>query len=192
MAAPIGRPTKPMKKVPNADSVAVNASSLGKYSLPNTRPAAVPYRKKSYHSMVVPMVEAMTALRRWALWSAGVSCTGVAMVAIGFLLKSTSLARNFACMRFATSKRLPPPEFQWRARFRIAAASRTRKPRLSPGLPPAVLGGGGNGGHDSRSSQQHARPRAGSGELQTNRRFFVEVAGWCGFLGIAVKPTRPH
>src|SRR5690349_14421669 len=83
MAAPIGRPTNPMKKVPNADSVAVNASSLGKYSLPNTRPAAVPYRKKSYHSMVVPMVEAMTALRRWALWSAGVSCTGVAMVAIG-------------------------------------------------------------------------------------------------------------
>ena len=37
----------------------------GKKTLGNTSAAAVPYRKKSYHSMVVPTVLATTARSRW-------------------------------------------------------------------------------------------------------------------------------
>jgi hypothetical protein len=39
----------------------INGSNVGKKSLGKTRAAAVPYRKKSYHSMVVPTVLATTA-----------------------------------------------------------------------------------------------------------------------------------
>ncbi len=38
-------------------------SPAGKYSLLNTMPATTPYRKKSYHSMVAPITEAVTTLR---------------------------------------------------------------------------------------------------------------------------------
>src|SRR6266704_6002369 len=50
----------PTAKVPKAESLPVNASTFGKNSLLNTSAAAVPYRKKSYHSMVVPMKLAAT------------------------------------------------------------------------------------------------------------------------------------
>ena len=39
---------------------------LGKNSLPKTSAAIVPYSRKSYHSIVVPTVLAMTARRSWA------------------------------------------------------------------------------------------------------------------------------
>src|SRR4051794_11424404 len=39
--------------------------------------------KKSYHSMVVPIVDAMTALRRFALWSDADRVPYVVVVAIG-------------------------------------------------------------------------------------------------------------
>src|SRR6516162_8523390 len=38
--------------------------------------------KKSYHSIVVPMVDAITALRRWALWSDADSVSYVALVIV--------------------------------------------------------------------------------------------------------------
>ena len=43
--------------------VDTSGSSVGKYSLLNTMPATTPYRKKSYHSMVAPISEAVTTLR---------------------------------------------------------------------------------------------------------------------------------
>src|SRR5271166_1104760 len=47
--------------MPNASRVPVSGSDLGKNSLAKTRPVTVPYRKKSYHSIAVPTVLAMTA-----------------------------------------------------------------------------------------------------------------------------------
>jgi hypothetical protein len=38
-----------------------SGSDLGKYSCANTNPVTVLYRKKSYHSIVVPIVLAITA-----------------------------------------------------------------------------------------------------------------------------------
>jgi hypothetical protein len=52
---PMGRATKPTANVPNADSVPTIGSTVGKNSRLNTSAAAVPQRKKSYHSMAVPM-----------------------------------------------------------------------------------------------------------------------------------------
>src|SRR2546421_11408423 len=52
---PIGRAAKPTAYVLNASSVPTNGSNVGKNSLLNTSAAAVLYRKKSYHSIVVPM-----------------------------------------------------------------------------------------------------------------------------------------
>ena len=45
---------------PNDAIVPASLSSVGKKSWLNTRAAAVPYRKKSYHSMVVPIRLAKT------------------------------------------------------------------------------------------------------------------------------------
>src|SRR5262249_45918199 len=50
-----------------ASSVPIHGCEFGKYSLAKTRPVTVLYRKKSYHSMEVPIVEAMTA-RRSCTW----------------------------------------------------------------------------------------------------------------------------
>src|SRR6266496_3907314 len=47
----------------NACRVPTSGSEFGKYSLAKTRPVTVLYRKKSYHSIVVPTVLAMTARR---------------------------------------------------------------------------------------------------------------------------------
>jgi hypothetical protein len=43
--------------------VPTTGSDCGKYSFANTSPVTMLYRKKSYHSMVVPTVLAMTARR---------------------------------------------------------------------------------------------------------------------------------
>jgi hypothetical protein len=59
---PSGRAAKPSAYVPNASSVPVTGSDLGKKSAPNTRAAAEPYRKKSYHSTAVPTRDAKTTL----------------------------------------------------------------------------------------------------------------------------------
>src|SRR4029077_6213252 len=107
--------------------------------------------------MVVPMVDAMTALRSSALWSAGVSGAMVAAVAIwGFLQIRPHPRGDFAHVCFATSKTLRRPEFHGAAGFR-SRRSMTRSPkRESPGFHrgfhPLSLGEGGMGGHDSRSS----------------------------------------
>jgi hypothetical protein len=45
------------------------ADPPGKNTFGKTSAAIVPYRKKSYHSMVVPTVLAMTARRRWLMTS---------------------------------------------------------------------------------------------------------------------------
>ncbi len=64
MNAPIGRPTKPMKNTLKASSTPTIGSDLGKNSLPKTSAVTVPYSRKSYHSIVVPTVLAITARRR--------------------------------------------------------------------------------------------------------------------------------
>jgi hypothetical protein len=58
---PRGLAINPIVKVLKARIWPINGSNVGKKSLGKTRAAAVPYRKKSYHSMVVPTVLATTA-----------------------------------------------------------------------------------------------------------------------------------
>jgi hypothetical protein len=65
MAAPTGRATKPTKKVVNDRSVATKGSDPGKNFCGKTAAAATPYRKKSYHSMVVPTEAEITARSWW-------------------------------------------------------------------------------------------------------------------------------
>src|SRR6266567_1456716 len=53
---PTGRAAKPTQKVAKAANWAASGESFGeKNSGPKTKAAAVPYRKKSYHSMEVPI-----------------------------------------------------------------------------------------------------------------------------------------
>src|SRR6266851_7417354 len=61
---PSGRTTKPTPKVRNASSVPTTGSLFGKNSSPNTSAAAVPYRKKSYHSSADPILAARITRRR--------------------------------------------------------------------------------------------------------------------------------
>jgi hypothetical protein len=58
----MGRDAKPTAYTPKACSVPTSGSECGKKSGAKTSPVTVPYRKKSYHSMVVPTVDAMTAM----------------------------------------------------------------------------------------------------------------------------------
>src|SRR5690349_15723145 len=53
---------KPMAKVPRASSTPTAGSLAGKNTLGKTSAAATPYRKKSYHSTVVPAMLADTTL----------------------------------------------------------------------------------------------------------------------------------
>ena len=55
-APPMGRARKPTKLVVNAAMVPATGSSSGKKSFGKTVAARNPYKKKSYHSMAVPMV----------------------------------------------------------------------------------------------------------------------------------------
>src|ERR1700733_10511675 len=55
MIPPIGRDMKPTKNVVYASKVPTTASKFGKNSLFNTSGVTTPYRKKSYHSIVVPI-----------------------------------------------------------------------------------------------------------------------------------------
>ena len=64
-AAPTGRARNPTKYVENDSIVAMNGSEPGKNFCGNTVAAATPYRKKSYHSMVVPTEDETTARRRF-------------------------------------------------------------------------------------------------------------------------------
>jgi hypothetical protein len=61
---PSGRTTKPTPKVRNASKVPTTGSLLGKNSSPNTNAAAVPYRKKSYHSSADPTLAARITRKR--------------------------------------------------------------------------------------------------------------------------------
>src|SRR3954452_13467236 len=61
----MGRAANPTKSVVNDARTPTLGELPGKNNFGNTRAATVPYRKKSYHSMVVPTVLAMTARRRW-------------------------------------------------------------------------------------------------------------------------------
>ena len=51
---PIGRAMKPAAKVIKDKIKAVVGSTSPKKSFGNIKPAAAPYKKKSYHSMLVP------------------------------------------------------------------------------------------------------------------------------------------
>jgi hypothetical protein len=55
MMPPTGRAAKPTPNVANAASVPTVGSAVGKNSSLKISAAAVPYRKKSYHSIAVPM-----------------------------------------------------------------------------------------------------------------------------------------
>src|SRR5579863_281806 len=57
----MGRAIKPIVNVLKERIRPVNGSARGKNSVGNTSAAAVPYKKKSYHSMVVQIVLATTA-----------------------------------------------------------------------------------------------------------------------------------
>src|SRR5260370_17484734 len=58
---PTGRAAKPTQKVAKADNWAASGESFGeKNSGPKTKAAAVAYRKKSYHSIDVPIQLAIT------------------------------------------------------------------------------------------------------------------------------------
>src|SRR5450759_3975668 len=60
-APPKGRAIKPTRKVNNARIVPTVGTDSGKKTLGKTRVASVPYRKKAYHSIAVPIVlEKMT------------------------------------------------------------------------------------------------------------------------------------
>ncbi|CAG7064346.1 hypothetical protein PICSAR18_02361 [Mycobacterium avium subsp. paratuberculosis] len=59
----MGRMTNPTANVANANSVPTKELSFGKNTLLKTSPAAVAYRKKSYHSTVVPSRLAATTMR---------------------------------------------------------------------------------------------------------------------------------
>src|SRR3981189_1632615 len=61
---PSGRHTKPTPNVRNASSVPTTGSLLGKNNSPNTSAAAVPYRKKSYHSSADPTLAARITRKR--------------------------------------------------------------------------------------------------------------------------------
>jgi hypothetical protein len=56
---------RPTAYTPKASSVPTYGFASGKKRRAKTRPVTVLYRKKSYHSMAVPMVEATTARRSW-------------------------------------------------------------------------------------------------------------------------------
>src|SRR5215213_10314666 len=61
---PKGRTTNPTPKVRNANNVPTTGSLFGKNSSPNTNAAAVPYRKKSYHSSADPILAARITRKR--------------------------------------------------------------------------------------------------------------------------------
>src|SRR4051812_48294710 len=96
MAAPTGRAANPTAYVANAASVPAYALESGKNSFGKTSAAAVPYRKKSYHSIDVPITLEKSA-RRTCLRSSGVP------------LMSASTAR---AVSFWVGMRLPPPPIQ--------------------------------------------------------------------------------
>jgi hypothetical protein len=77
----MGRAPNPTNWVANDASTPEYADPPGKNSFGKTSAAAVPYRKKSYHSTVVPTVLAITARRRWRLASSGAVARAPAMVA---------------------------------------------------------------------------------------------------------------
>src|SRR5215471_9013544 len=66
---------KPTAKTANASKVPVSGSDFGKYNFPKTSAAIWPYTRKSYHSIVVPTVLAMTARRSRPRCSRSVSGT---------------------------------------------------------------------------------------------------------------------
>jgi len=78
ISPPTGRATNPaakVAKVAKASSVPTAGSAPGKKSLGNTRPAAVPYKKKSYHSTLVPTRLETTTVRSSDLETCGASVT---------------------------------------------------------------------------------------------------------------------
>src|SRR5262245_7666971 len=61
IAAATGLAANPTKYVEKDKSLPTNGAESGKYFCGKTSAAATPYKKKSYHSIVVPTAEAMTA-----------------------------------------------------------------------------------------------------------------------------------
>src|SRR5215472_8373101 len=65
-----------------ACNVPTSGSDSGKYSLAKTSPVTVLYRKKSYHSIVVPIVLAITARRNCTRCSSSESGPAAISVAV--------------------------------------------------------------------------------------------------------------
>src|SRR5215467_473764 len=85
--------------------------------------------KKSYHSIVVPIVDAMTALRNCALCSGADSppyVAAIAMVVLRFLAPQV-----LDCPRPVAIDRLVPASFRERDRLPQIFAQRRRAPRGS-------------------------------------------------------------
>src|SRR5580693_2617099 len=68
--------------MPKACNVPTRGSDSGKYSLAKTSPVTVLYRKKSYHSIVVPIVLAITARRNCTRCSSSVSASGAVLAVV--------------------------------------------------------------------------------------------------------------
>src|SRR5207342_1006556 len=79
--------------VENASSVPTYGSEPGKNFFGRTVVAATPYRKKSYHSIVVPTAEAVTTRRRWRRRCSPVRASGVA-AASGDFPAATAMAHS--------------------------------------------------------------------------------------------------
>src|SRR5436309_2928394 len=125
---PSGRATKPTAKVRKDSIRPENGSTSGKKSFGKTRAAITPYRKKSYHSMVVPTVLATTASIRTLL------STGASDAVAGSIDASPirdSLSRQFATDAVAVGVQLGRGPARWRI----------RKPRTLDGV----------AGHDQRA-----------------------------------------
>src|SRR5689334_2858111 len=68
--------------MPKACRVPTSGSDSGKYSFAKTSPVTVLYRKKSYHSIVVPIVLAITARRNCTPCSSSESASGATPTAV--------------------------------------------------------------------------------------------------------------
>ena len=75
---------KPTEKEANAARVPVTGSNDGKNTSLNTRAAAVPKMKKSYHSIVVPIRLAKATLRDERSDGSAVDGAGRVEVGLGF------------------------------------------------------------------------------------------------------------
>src|ERR1700719_3903965 len=149
--------------MPKACRVPTSGSDAGKYSLAKTRPVTVLYRKKSYHSIVVPTVLAITARRNCARCSKtdSPSVALSAVVIAALLPQGSALCRrpvpHLSAKNDHWQPRLRPSFAPCRPRFRIV-----RREEL-PAIPFAIM-------EDLAWPRTRARPGGGSTVPRRARR----------------------